>query len=106
MGLDPQTRADLANQVLKNIMFEEGFKILEQHYMAQMASTAPNEVEERNKWHICNFVLNDVKTALTAIIQNGTIELHNAKSRERMKNDGSGNRPRDKQQRNSAAKKA
>lgn len=92
MGMDPAVRGDLANQILKNQVFDDAFTMLENLYKDRMAGTAIGEVEERNKWHACLFVLKGVKTSLTAIVQNGKVEIENTKLREQVKdNDGKRN---------------
>lgn len=99
--MDAGTRADQAKSLLTNPVFEEAFKTLEKYYLDQMANTSPHEVQERNEWHTCLFNLKSVKTALTGIIQNGTIERINANRREKLKNDATGT-GRDKRKRTSS----
>lgn len=90
--MDAKTRADQAQSLLSNPVFKEAFETLEKHYIDKMVDTDPTAVEERNKWHSCVLSLNDVKTALTAFIQNGKIEAENDRKREKMKH---GNSKRD-----------
>lgn len=83
------SRGDLANNILQNSVFNDSFTMLENYYKDQMAQTTIADVEGRNKWHACLFVLNDVKTGLSAVVQNGEVDKANTKAREKVKeNDG------------------
>lgn len=92
MTMDAITRGQFADQILNNQVFKDCFTMLESMYKDKMAMTLPEDVAERNRWHACVFVLNDVKTALTATVTNGKVEETNTKLREQVKeNDGKRN---------------
>lgn len=92
MTMDPKTRGDLASNILNNQVFDDSFVTLKNYYTDKMATTTPDQVEERNKWHYCLFVLNGVKTALSTIVQNGKVEEVNTKLREQVTENDSGKR--------------
>lgn len=95
--MDNQTRGREARMLLDHPVMSEAFKTIEAYYTDQMASTKPEEREERDKWHTCLFVLKDVKTTLTAFVESGKIEASNEAKREKMKHDGNSTSGRDKQ---------
>lgn len=76
--MDDIQRGKEADLLLKNPVLKDAFTMLERYYTDQMVKTKINEVEERNEWHACVNVLNDVKTSLEALIQNGEIEQDKA----------------------------
>jgi hypothetical protein len=83
--MDTKTRMDQAQAIISNPVFTEAVSVLEKAYIGRMIDTAPTEVEERNKWHSCILSLNDVKTALTAFIQDGKIQIDNERKMEKSK---------------------
>lgn len=88
--MDPRARADQANSIINNPVFSDAFKMLEAKYTREMIATPPTEAAERDRWHYCLFVLNDVQTALTAQIQDLKLGDANTQKREKLKNVGTG----------------
>lgn len=81
--MSAERRAQQAQQILTNPLFKEAFAILEAHYKDKMLQTKPADIEAREHLYRSCLVLSDVKSALTAYIEQGKIEKSNAAKREK-----------------------
>ncbi len=73
--MDLQERARQAKLILDNQMFQSAFKDLKSIYIDAMVSSEMKDIEKREHLYRCVHALEDIKNYLTAMIEEGTLDL-------------------------------